>query len=259
MKAIILAGGFGSRLSEETALRPKPMVEIGGRPILWHIMNLLGASGVDEFIIALGYKGEVIKEYFLNFYAINNDISIDLATGEVAVHDGNQPRWKIHLVDTGLYTQTGGRLKRLRGWLDENETFMFTYGDGVADLDVQALLKFHRSHGKLATVTTVRSPARFGRIGFEENQITEFHEKPEASEGWINGGYFVLNSGVIDYIDGDETIWERDPVVQLAHDRQLLGYRHYGFWSCMDTLKEKNILEELWNSGKAPWRTWVEK
>jgi glucose-1-phosphate cytidylyltransferase len=256
MKVIILAGGFGSRLSEETVLRPKPMVEIGGKPILWHIMNIYATHGVVEFIIALGYKAEVIKEYFLNFYALNNDISIDLASGKTTIHDGNQPRWKIHLVDTGLYTQTGGRLRRLAEWLDKDETFMFTYGDGVADLDVKALLEFHKTHGKLATVTTVRPPARFGRIAFEGDQIAEFFEKPQVGEGWINGGFFVLSSKAIDYIESDETIWERDPVEHLAHDDQLMGYRHYGFWSCMDTLKEKNFLEGLWSSGKAPWKIW---
>ncbi|HEV8724162.1 MAG TPA: glucose-1-phosphate cytidylyltransferase [Candidatus Binatia bacterium] len=256
MKAIILAGGMGSRLSEETVLKPKPMVEIGGRPILWHIMNIFGANGVDEFIIALGYKAEVIREYFLNFYALNNDISIDLRSGKTVIHGGNQPNWRIHLVDTGLRTQTGGRLGRLRRWLDEDETFMFTYGDGVADLDMRALLKFHQSHGKLATVTTVRSPERFGRIAFEGNKVVDFYEKPENSEGWINGGYFVLNAKVLDYVDDDETIWEREPIEALARDGQLMGYRHKGFWSCMDTLKEKNNLEELWQTGKAKWRIW---
>jgi len=247
---------LGSRLSEETTLRPKPMVEIGGKPILWHIMNIYAAHGVNEFIIALGYKAEVIKEYFLNFYAINNDISIDLSSGKTIVHDGKQPDWKIHLVDTGLYTQTGGRLKRLQRWLDSDETFMFTYGDGVADIDINALLEFHNSHGKLATVTTVRPPARFGRIAFDGDHVTEFYEKPEEAEGWINGGFFVLNSGVMDYISGDESVWERDAVEKLARDSRLVGYRHYGFWSCMDTLKEKNYLEELWNLGQAPWKIW---
>ncbi len=258
MKAIILAGGFGSRLSEETALRPKPMVEIGGRPILWHIMKIYAAHGINEFIVALGYKAEIVKHYFLSFYAINNDLTVDLASGATTTHNnGNQPNWKVHLVDTGLYTQTGGRLKRLQNWLDRDEVFFFTYGDGVADLDIPALLEFHKSHGKLATVTTVRSPARFGRIAFDGDRVVEFYEKPETSEGWINGGYFVLNAKAIDYIEGDETIWERDPVERLAHDGQLVGYRHHGFWSCMDTLKEKNILEELWASGKAPWKTWA--
>jgi glucose-1-phosphate cytidylyltransferase len=198
----------------------------------------------------------VIKEYFLNFYAINNDLSIDLASGSTVIHDGNQPKWKIHLVDTGLYTQTGGRLKRLRAWLKEDETFMCTYGDGVADIDVKALLNFHWRHGKLATVTTVRPPARFGRIGFQEDRVLECYEKTESSEGWINGGFFVFNSKVIDYIEGDETILERAPVERLAHDGQLMGYRHHGFWSCMDTLKERNLLEDLWASGKAPWVIW---
>ena len=256
MKAVILAGGLGSRLSEETVLRPKPMVEIGGRPILWHIMNIHAAHGITEFIVALGYKAEVVKEYFLNFYAFNNDISIDLASGRTTIHDGNQPRWKIHLVDTGLHTQTGGRLKRLASWLGPDETFVFTYGDGVTDLDLSAVVRFHMAHGRLATVTTVRPPSRFGRITFDGGQVTEFYEKPEAGEGWINGGYFVLNAAAIGYVEGDETIWERDPVERLARDGQLMGYQHNGFWSCMDTLKEKNMLEELWSSGKSPWRIW---
>ena len=256
MKAVILAGGFGTRLSEETVQRPKPMIEIGGRPILWHIINIYATQGVDEFIIALGYKGEIIKEYFLNFYAINNDLTINLATGENIIHDGNQPKWKIHLVDTGLDTQTGGRLKRLRKWIGENETFCFTYGDGVADINLEELLGFHQSHGKFATVTTVRSPSRFGRIAFKGHQIIEFYEKPEAAEGWINGGFFVLDSRAIDYIENDESVWERGPIERLARDGQLMGYKHYGFWSCMDTLKEKNFLEELWSSGKAPWKIW---
>jgi glucose-1-phosphate cytidylyltransferase len=256
MKAIILAGGFGSRLSEETILRPKPMVEIGGRPILWHIMNIYARYGINEFIIALGYKAEIIKEYFLNFYAINNDISIDLSTGKTTIHDGKQPNWKIHLVDTGLHTDTGGRLKRLGSWLDKNETFMFTYGDGVADIDLHALLQFHKTHGKLATVTAVRPPARFGRMSMDNNLVTEFYEKPEEGEGWISGGFFVLNAKALNYIDGDKTVWERDPIERLARDGQIAAYQHRGFWSCMDTLKEKNMLEDLWASDKAPWRIW---
>lgn len=257
MKAVILAGGFGSRLSEETTLRPKPLVEVGGKPILWHIMNIYAAHGVTEFIIALGYRGEAIKQYFLSFYALNNDISVDLATGETTIHDGeNQPKWKVHLVDTGLHTQTGGRLKRLKGWLRDDETFMFTYGDGVTDLNIEDLLRFHYRHGKLATVTTVRSPARFGRIGFSGDHVIDFYEKPEASEGWISGGYFVLNGKAIDYIGDDATVWEREAVEALVRDGQLMGYRHTGFWSCMDTVKEKNMLEEAWNSGKAPWKIW---
>jgi glucose-1-phosphate cytidylyltransferase len=257
MKAVILCGGFGTRLSEETVLRPKPMVEIGGKPMLWHIMNIYAVHGVKEFLIALGYKGEMIKEYFLDFYAINNDISVDLSSGARTIHsNGKQLNWKIHLVDTGLYTQTGGRLKRLQSWLANEDTFFFTYGDGVGDVDINALLKFHESHGKLATVTTVRSPARFGRIIFDEDRVVDFFEKPSAGEGWINGGFFVLNSGALDYIDNDETIWERDSVERLSHDGQMMGYRHYGFWSCMDTLREKNFLEDLWSYGKAPWKIW---
>src|SRR6185295_14781420 len=203
MKAVILAGGMGTRLLEETVLRPKPMVEIGDKPIIFHIMSIYAAQGVEEFIIAVGYKGEMIKNYFLNFYAINNDITTDLRTGQTTVHNGNRYNWKIHVVDTGLHTQTGGRLKRLQPWLKPDETFLFTYGDGVADIDVRALLKFHEAHGKLATVTTVRSPARFGRIGFSGDQISEFYEKPQAAEGWINGGFFVLNAKVMDYLKDD--------------------------------------------------------
>jgi glucose-1-phosphate cytidylyltransferase len=259
MKAVILAGGLGTRLSEETVARPKPMIEIGGKPILWHVMNIYSSFGVNEFFIAAGYKAEVIKEYFLNFYAINNDITIDLSNGKTVVHDGNQSNWKswkIHVIDTGLHTQTGGRLKRLGKWIGNEDAFLFTYGDGVADIDVNALLAFHKSHGKLATVTTVRAPARFGRIGFDGDRIAEFYEKPEAAEGWINGGYFVLNPRVLDYIEDDDSIWERVPIEKLARDGQLMGYRHYGFWSCMDTLKEKNYLEDLWNTGRASWKIW---
>ncbi len=256
MKAVILAGGLGTRLSEETVSRPKPMVEIGGKPILWHIMHSYSVHGINEFVIAVGYKAEVIKEYFLNFYAVNNDITVDLSTGHTVIHDGNHLKWKIHVVDTGMTTQTGGRLRRLREWLDKDEFFMFTYGDGVADIDMKELIEFHKAHGKFATVSTVRSPARFGRIAFDGNRVTDFYEKPEAAEGWINGGYFVLSPRVIDYIEDDATIWEREPIEGLARDGQLMGYRHYGFWSCMDTLKEKNFLEELWNSGKAPWKVW---
>lgn len=256
MKVVILAGGLGTRFSEETTIRPKPMIEIGSKPILWHIMKIFSASGVNEFIIALGYRGEMIKEYFLNFYAFNNDITINLADGRTTIHNGNQPPWKIHLVDTGPHTQTGGRLGRLKKWLEGDEVFLFTYGDGVADIDIAKLIEFHRSHKKIATVTTVRSPERFGRIVFEEDRVVEFFEKPQFGEGWINGGFFVLNAAAIDYVGGDNTIWERECVEKLAHDGQLIGYRHFGFWSCMDTLKEKNYLEELWNSGKAPWKVW---
>jgi glucose-1-phosphate cytidylyltransferase len=256
IKAVILAGGFGTRLSEETALRPKPMVEIGDKPILWHIMNIYANQGVAEFVVALGYRGDMIKNYFLNFRTANSDISVELASGQTTFHDHDRPSWTVHLVDTGLHTQTGGRLKRLRKWLEADDVFCFTYGDGVADIDIKALLRFHESHGKLATVTTVRSPARFGRIVFKSDRVTKFYEKPEAGEGWINGGFFVLSAGALDYIDGDDTVWEQHPVERLARDGELMGYRHYGFWSCMDTLKEKNFLEELWRTDKAPWKIW---
>jgi glucose-1-phosphate cytidylyltransferase len=259
MKAVILAGGFGSRLSEETVHRPKPMVEIGNRPILWHIMNIYGAHGIDEFIIALGYKAEYIKQYFLNYYALNNDLTVDLKTGRQTIYDGSHPDWRVHLVDTGLNTMTGGRVRRLRRWIGEDETFLLTYGDGVADVDITALVDFHMEHGRLATVTTVKPPARFGRVGFAGDQVTTFAEKPEESEGWINGGFFVLNARALDYIDGDGTVLEREPIERLARDNQLVGYRHYGFWSCMDTLKEKNMLDELWASGRAPWKIWLEE
>ena len=256
MKAVILAGGFGSRLQEETVVRPKPMVEIGGKPMLWHIMNIYSAHNVNEFIVALGYKGEVIKEYFLNFYAFNNDISLDLSCGQVSVHDGNQPGWKLHLVDTGLKTSTGGRIRRLKSWLGDTETFMLTYGDGVADIDIDALLKFHRSHGKLATVTIVRPPARFGGVALDADRVLQFEEKPQTGEGWINGGFFVLNREVIDWIEGDDTIWEREPLERLAREGELMAYQHSGFWQPMDTLRERHLLERLWDSGEAPWKVW---
>ncbi len=256
MKVIILAGGFGTRLSEETELKPKPMIEIGGRPILWHIMKIYSSFGFNEFIIAGGYKVEVIKSYFLNFYALNNDITVDLSNGDITFYGGDLPCWKVHIIDTGLYTQTGGRLKRLQKWINEDETFMFTYGDGVGNIDLEELLRFHKSHGKLATVTTVKVPARFGRITFEKDKVKSFYEKPKSTQGWINGGFFVLEKGVFDFIKGDETIWEREPVENLSKAGELMGYRHEGFWSCMDTLKEKRYLEELWNSGEAPWKVW---
>ena len=232
------------------------MVEIGDKPILWHIMNIYACQGVSEFVIALGYKGEVIKNYFLNFCVNNSDVSIELPSGKATIHANHHPQWTVHLVDTGLNTQTGGRLKRLRKWLGDDTTFCFTYGDGVADIDIGALLTFHQSHGKLATVSTVRSPARFGRIGFDGYRVVEFFEKPEAGDGWINGGFFVLNTAAIDYVDDDSSVWERDAVEALARSGELMGYRHYGFWSCMDTAKEKKFLEELWTTGRAPWRIW---
>ncbi|GHF37096.1 glucose-1-phosphate cytidylyltransferase [Deinococcus metalli] len=256
MKAVILAGGMGTRLAEETAIRPKPMVEIGGKPILWHIMNIYAAHGVDEFIIALGYRGEVIKEYFLNFYAINNDISVDLATGTTTIHHGKQPHWKVHLVDTGVNTMTGGRLGRIRPWLGEDQTFMATYGDGVADVDIAQLLKFHQAHGRTATMTLVRPPSRFGGVLTEGDRVSEFSEKPQTGEGWINGGFFVLQREALDTVAGDDTIWERGPLESLSEAGQLMGYRHDGFWQPMDTLREKHLLEDLWQTGQAPWRVW---
>lgn len=257
MKAVILAGGLGTRLSEETHLRPKPMIEIGGKPILWHIMKIYAAQGIKEFIIALGYKGEMVKEYFLNFYALNKDISVNLGSGTTTIHDGQQHEdWNVHLVDTGLHTQTGGRLMRLKNWLAKDESFLLTYGDGVADLDVQSVIKFHQAHGKLATITSVRPPARFGRIAFDGDRINDFNEKPHSGDGWINGGFFVLNRKVIEFIENDQTSWEREPLQRLAQAGELVGYRHYGFWSCMDTLREKQYLEELWTAGNAPWRLW---
>ena len=252
MKAVILAGGLGTRLSEETTVRPKPMVEIGGKPILWHILNIYSAHGFNDFVIALGYKGEVIKEYFLNFFAVNNDITIDLASGKTTVHDGKQPPWRVHLADTGKDTLTGGRLGRLREQMGQ-ETFMATYGDGLADVDIGQLVAFHRAHGKLATVTIVRPPARFGSVVLAGDQITEFTEKPQTEGGWINGGFFVLEPAVFDYIDGDLSIWEKEPLERLAMDGQLMAFQHEGFWQPMDTLRDKLLLEDLWSTGRAPW------
>ena len=257
MKAVILAGGLGSRLSEETVLRPKPMVEVGGKPMLWHIMNIYAAHGVEEFIVALGYRAEVVKEYFLNFYAINNDLTVDLANGRTTIHQGRQPSWTVHLVDTGLHTETGGRVRRIEPWLKDDETFLLTYGDGLADVDVRQLIAFHTAHGKLATVTTVRPPARFGGIEFDGERVSRFMEKPQAGEGWINGGFFVLDRKVMRYIEHDETLWERQPMEHLAADGQLMAFRHEGFWQPMDTLREKRHLEELWSSGRAPWKVWT--
>lgn len=253
MKTVILAGGMGTRLAEETETKPKPMVDIGGRPILWHIMSIYGACGYDEFLIALGYKGEAVKSYFLNYHYLRNNISVNLANGRAEVENGGRENWTVHLIDTGLQTQTGGRLKRLTPRLCD-ETFMMTYGDGVADLDVRDLVAFHRRHGRLATVTAVRPPARFGGLAFDGDVVTQFAEKPQIGEGWINGGFFVFEPRVLDYIDGDETMLERDPLERLAADRQLVAYRHEGFWQCMDTLRDVRLLNTLWETGRAPWR-----
>jgi glucose-1-phosphate cytidylyltransferase len=225
--------------------------------MLWHIMNIYAAHGIHEFIIALGYRAEVVKEYFLNFYAINNDLTVDLAQGRTTIHQGRQPPWTVHLVDTGLHTETGGRVRRIEPWLGDDKTFLLTYGDGLADVDVRKLVGFHEEHGRLATVTTVRPPARFGGIEFDGDRVSRFLEKPQAGEGWINGGFFVLDRKVVNYIDGDDTLWERQPMERLASDGQLMAFRHEGFWQPMDTLREKRHLEELWSSGRAPWKVWT--
>lgn len=255
MKTVILAGGLGTRLSEETVINPKPMVEIGGKPIVWHIMNIYAHHGFNEFVLALGYKGEVIKEYFLNYYHHQSDLSIDLRSGKASATNSNHKDWLIHLKDTGLKSMTGGRLLRLRDTLSDG-TFMLTYGDGVANVDVRALLEFHRSHGKLATVTAVRPPARFGGMVFDNDRVAEFTEKPQTGEGWINGGFFVLEPKVLDYLDDDMTVFEKTPLERLAADGELMAYKHEDFWQCMDTVRDRNLLEELWSSGKAPWRIW---
>lgn len=255
MKVVILCGGLGTRLAEETELKPKPMVEIGGRPILWHILKHYSHYGYREFALALGYKGEVIKRYFLEFHNLDSDLTINLATGQAISHDRERENWIVHLIDTGNQTQTGGRIKRLTPLL-KGETFMLTYGDGVSNVDLHRLLEFHRAHGRLATVTAVRPPARFGGLVFNGDYVVEFTEKPQIGEGWINGGFFVLEPGVLDYIEGDDTVFERAPLENLARDRQLVAYRHDDFWQCMDTLRDARLLESLWQSGKAPWKLW---
>jgi len=251
----LLAGGLGTRLSEETSVRPKPMVEIGGKPILWHIMGIYSAHSFKEFVIALGYKGELIKEYFLNFYSLNNDLTVDLATGNCEVHRRRPTDWLVHLLDTGLDTQTGGRIRRCRDQVGQ-ETFMASYGDGVGDVDLKALLEFHRSHGKLATVTAVNPPSRFGDLVVDGPRVVQFSEKPQTHEGFISGGFFVFEPEVFDYIDGDSTALEREPMSRLAAEGQLMAFKHTGFWQPMDTLREKRYLETLWQEGTAPWKVW---
>jgi glucose-1-phosphate cytidylyltransferase len=256
MKVAILAGGVGTRLVEETQIKPKPMVEIGGRPILWHIMEHYAAYGFNEFVIALGYKGEMIKKYIVDYCHLNSDLAVNLRTGTVKTNGGSRRDWLVELIDTGQPTLTGGRIKRLQPYLD-NQTFMLTWGDGVSDVNLTKLLEFHRSHGKLATMTAVRPPARFGHLEINGNgRVKEFSEKPQTAEGWINGAFFVLEPGVFDYIQGDRTPWERGPMEGLARDGQLMAYTHTSFWQCMDTLRDKVLLEELWQSGKAPWKIW---
>lgn len=255
MKVAILAGGVGTRLAEETVVKPKPMVEVGGRPILWHIMMHYSHYGHNDFVIALGYRSEHIKKYMVDYCALQSNLTIRIRSGDVLKHSNNHPDWTVELIDTGIDTLTGGRIKRLAPYLG-NKSFMLTWGDGVSDVDLHKLLEFHRSHGKLATVTAVRPPARFGHIVFDDNQIVEFSEKPQTKEGWINGAFFVLEPEVLDYIDGDQTQWEREPMERLAKDGQLMAYRHTKFWQCMDTLRDKRLLQELWGSGKAPWKVW---
>lgn len=255
MKVLILAGGKGTRLSEETHIRPKPMVEIGGKPVLWHIMKCYAHYGYSDFVIALGYKGEYIKRYFVDLCHLSRDLTVNCRTGDVQVHQGEAVDWTVDLIDTGVETMTGGRIRRLAP-LVGGGTFMLTWGDGVSDVNIHDLLAFHRSHGRLATVTAVRPVARYGHLDLEGNYVTEFSEKPQTREGWINGGFFVLEPGVFEYISGDSTQWEREPLERLAKDGELAAYKHNGFWQCMDTLREKYILEELWKSGDAPWKVW---
>jgi len=257
VKVVILAGGLGTRMGDETLLRPKPLIEIGGHPILWHIMNIYAAYGFDEFVIALGYRGDLIKDYFVNFEVRNSDFTIDLDTGRIDVLERRHPAWKVHLVDTGLETQTGGRLRRLRRLIGE-ERFMLTYGDGLARVDIRALVAFHESKGARATLTAVRPPARFGniRLAADGARIEDFAEKPQTDAGWINGGFFVFEPEIFDYIDGDSIALEREPFERLAADGGLYALQHDGFWQPMDTLRERRLLEELWDTGHAPWKVW---
>jgi len=255
MKAVILAGGLGTRISEESVARPKPMIEIGGKPILWHILKMYSVYGINEFVICCGYKGYLIKEYFANYFLHMSDVTIDLSKNTIDVHHKKAEPWKITLVDTGENTQTGGRIKRIADYIEDD--FCMTYGDGVGSVDIGAAIAFHQKHGKLATMTAVQPPGRFGALGFEGSSIKSFIEKPQGDGGWINGGFFVLNPKVIDLIDGDETLWEKQPLERLAKQEQLEAFFHSGFWQPMDTLRDKNHLEELWASGNAPWKMWV--
>jgi glucose-1-phosphate cytidylyltransferase len=259
MKLVILAGGLGTRIAEETHLRPKPMVEIGGKPILWHLMKIYAAHGITDFIVCCGYKGYVIKEYFVNYALHQADVSVDLASGELTFHRRQAEPWRVTLVDTGESTMTGGRLKRVRAYLDD-QPFCFTYGDGLADVDIRAQIAFHQAHGRLATVTAVQPPGRYGRLDLDPAAqlpcVQGFLEKPHGDGDWINGGFFVLDPLVIDRIDGDQTSWEQEPLSSLARDGELLAWQHHGFWQPMDTLRERQLLESLWQSGRAPWKCW---
>jgi glucose-1-phosphate cytidylyltransferase len=257
MKAVILAGGLGTRLSEETDLKPKPMIEVGGRPILWHIMKIYSAHGINDFIICCGYRGYLIKEYFANYFLHMSDVTFDMTKNSMEVNQKRSEPWKVTLVDTGESTLTGGRLKRVAEYVKDESEFCFTYGDGVGDIDVTKLIQFHKSQGSLATMTATRPPGRYGVIKFgENNRVERFQEKPEGDGSWINGGYFVLKPEVLNLIEGDQTSWESDPLSRLANDGQLAAFKHEGFWQPMDTLREKNLLNDLWNIGRAPWRIW---
>jgi len=255
MKVAILAGGYGTRLAEETEIRPKPMVEIGGRPILWHIMMHYHRYHYRDFAIALGYKGEYIKRWFKDFSTLEGSMTINTISGAFVNHGSAVPDWNVDLVDTGLETLTGGRIKRLAPWLG-SETFMLTWGDGLSDVNLDDLLKFHRGHGKLATMTAVRPAARYGHLEFDGNKIVQFTEKPQTNEGWINGAFFVLEPKVFDYIDGDDVMWEHAPLEKLAADGELMAFKHESFWQCMDTIREKHLLEKMWQDGNPPWKTW---
>lgn len=256
MKAVILAGGLGTRISEETHLKPKPMVEIGGRPILWHIMKLYSAHGIHDFVICCGYKGYVIKEYFANYFLHMSDVTFDMANNKMQVHQHNAEPWKVTLVDTGENTLTGGRLKRVAPYISEEEAFCFTYGDGIADVDITGAIAFHHHHGKSATVTAVQPPGRYGALQLDQRQVTGFTEKPPGDGGLINGGFFVLSPKCLDLIAGDGSSWEGEPLKQLAKAGELMAFNHHGFWQPMDTLRDKNQLEELWQTGHAPWKLW---
>jgi len=255
MKVVILAGGLGTRLAEETDIIPKPMVKIGGKPILWHIMKIYAYFGFNEFIIALGYKSEIIKDFFMKYHFISNSFTVNTRSGELTEHSEMKDNWIVHLVDTDLETMTGGRIKRLAKWLAD-QTFMMTYGDGVSNVNLKDLLRFHRSHGKLATVTAVRPPARFGEMVFDGDKIIKFTEKPKIEESWVSGGFFVLEPEVLNYIEGDDTHWEREPLERLSGDGQLIAYRHDGFWQCMDNIRDLRYLRKLWDKDNAAWKLW---
>ncbi|MBI2277485.1 MAG: glucose-1-phosphate cytidylyltransferase [Dechloromonas sp.] len=256
MKAVILAGGLGTRISEESHLKPKPMIEIGGKPILWHIMKIYAHQGINDFIICLGYKGYIVKEYFANYFLHMSDVTFDMSKNSMEVHVHNAEPWRVTLVNTGEQTMTGGRLKRVRNYLEPGEPFCFTYGDGVADIDIVSEIAFHKAHGRLATVAAVQPPGRYGALLREGDTVHGFQEKPRGDGGWINGGFFVMQPEVIDYIADDSTSWEGDPMTALAEEGQLQAFEHHGFWQPMDTLREKNMLEELWQNDKAPWKLW---